>query len=981
LKHSYRSAIAGLLALGTMLVARPVHAATTYYVSASTGSDSNAGTSSGAPWQTLAKVNGHSFVAGDSILFKSGDAWTGQLAPTGSGSSAAHIVVNSYNTGAQPIINGAGAQPSAVYIHNLAYWEVRNLSVTNTGVAGGQYVGIEYRNDTGGPLSYVYVGGNTVSNVNGIPSAAYPNNGGICIDAGNSASWNTVTVENNTITNCDRIGVYVGAMLFTTPVYATNVLINNNTMTNIGGDGILLYFSNGGTVQNNTLANSGSRSTQGGGADGWQNTYAAGMWCNHADNSIFQGNEVYGNLGGGDGEAYDIDLTSNGTVMQANYGHDNPNGFMFFCDDATTTVYVRNNLSVNDGGTASGSGGALLNFAYGGPTCYVTNNTFYVKSSLATAVTKSNPTVASYVKNNIFYMLGTTSYGTTNETWDYNLFYGTHPGSEPTDAHKLTSDPQFQLPGQDLNGKVNSTGYKLLTGSPAIGSGTNLGATILGSLDYYGNTISTSAAPNRGAYDGTGVAPVIPPAPTGVNASAGNAQISLAWTSGGGTSFNVYRGTAAGAESTTAIATGIATTNYTNTGLANGTTYFYKVKAVNSAGTSGYSNEASATPTAAANLLTNPGFETGSLSSWTVWSPNGTGSAANVEPNNPHTGSYNAYEWATGAFQVDLSENNIAVPNGTYTMTGWVWAFSLPSNSCYMYAKNSGGSGPPAAIITASGGYVQYTITNIVITGGLCECGFFSDGLANQGIRIDDVTLVASGSSAPAAPTGLVATAGNTQVALSWTASSGATTYNVYRGTSAGGESTTAIATGIGTTTYTNTGLTNGTTYYYKVTAVNASGTSGYSNEASATPAAPTNYIQNPGFENGFTSWTVWSPNGTGGAANWETNNPHTGTHNAYEWSTSAFNVDLSENAITVPNGTYTMTAWVWSSGGQNSCYMYAKNPGGAGGSVIITSSSGYTLYTLTGVVITSGQCEAGFVSDGNANNFLRIDDVTLTMN
>jgi len=92
----------------------------------------------------------------------------------------------------------------------------------------------------------------------------------------------------------------------------------------------------------------------------------------------------------------------------------------------------------------------------------------------------------------------------------------------------------------------------------------------------------------------------------------------------------------------------------------------------------------------------------------------------------------------------------------------------------------------------------------------------------------------------PSAPTGLSATAGNAQATLSWSAASGATSYNVYRGTTAGGESTTAIATGITTTSYTNTGLTNGTTYYYKVAAVNSSGTSSLSNEASATPAGST---------------------------------------------------------------------------------------------------------------------------------------------
>ncbi len=70
---------------------------------------------------------------------------------------------------------------------------------------------------------------------------------------------------------------------------------------------------------------------------------------------------------------------------------------------------------------------------------------------------------------------------------------------------------------------------------------------------------------------------------------------------------------------------------------------------------------------------------------------------------------------------------------------------------------------------------------------------------------------------------------------LSWTASSGATSYKVYRGTLAGQESGTPIAT-VTTTSYTDPGLANGTRYYYKVAAVNASGTSGMSNEASAVP-------------------------------------------------------------------------------------------------------------------------------------------------
>src|SRR5262249_31087121 len=66
--------------------------------------------------------------------------------------------------------------------------------------------------------------------------------------------------------------------------------------------------------------------------------------------------------------------------------------------------------------------------------------------------------------------------------------------------------------------------------------------------------------------------------------------------------------------------------------------------------------------------------------------------------------------------------------------------------------------------------------------------------------------IVAVTGSAPQAPTGLTATAGNAQVALSWTASAGATSYSVFRGTTSNGESATAIATNVTTASYTDTG-------------------------------------------------------------------------------------------------------------------------------------------------------------------------------
>src|SRR5262249_4936251 len=74
------------------------------------------------------------------------------------------------------------------------------------------------------------------------------------------------------------------------------------------------------------------------------------------------------------------------------------------------------------------------------------------------------------------------------------------------------------------------------------------------------------------------------------------------------------------------------------------------------------------------------------------------------------------------------------------------------------------------------------------------------------------------------------------QVSLSWAPSSGVTSYNIYRSTSSGGEGSTPYRTRIAMNSFTDTGLSNGTRYYYQVTAVNSVGQSSRSNETSATP-------------------------------------------------------------------------------------------------------------------------------------------------
>ena len=80
--------------------------ATTYYVSTS-GNNSANGTTTATPWQTLTKVNSVNFNAGDIILFKRGDTWTGDsLVITRSGSSGSHITFGAYGTGMPPVLSG-----------------------------------------------------------------------------------------------------------------------------------------------------------------------------------------------------------------------------------------------------------------------------------------------------------------------------------------------------------------------------------------------------------------------------------------------------------------------------------------------------------------------------------------------------------------------------------------------------------------------------------------------------------------------------------------------------------------------------------------------------------------------------------------------------------------------------------------------------------------------------------------------------------
>lgn len=482
--------------------------AATYYVdSSATGSDSNNGTSTTTPWKSLTKVNATTFAAGDVVRFKSGGVWTGQLWPKGSGTSGSPIVINAYNTGAAPIINGGGVLSGAVKLSNQEYWEVNDLEITNNnGVdADADRRGVEVTAANFGTVDHIYLRGLNIHDVRGNitgSDTATKKTGGIYVattaDNTTATRFNDVLIEDCIIHDVSHEGIvtqnedglgYPGDASWT-PRRLTNLVIRGNTIYNVTKNAMILRLADGGTVEYNLCHDTATATTG--------NT----IFTRSSRNMVFQFNEGYRNLSPDfDGSMYDADLQSPGNIFQYSYSHDNAHGLIWYCTDiADTGVIVRYNISQNDIGRL-----VYLNYDLGGTDIY--NNVFYIGAGLNPKIISTNTgNTHSYTyRNNIVYNDGTAgSYNFNSgdtKTIAYNQFYGSHPASEPADAHKLTTDPKFAAPGTGGIGIDTVDGYKLLTGSPAIGSGTLISSN--GGRDYWGNSVSSSAAPNRGAFSGT----------------------------------------------------------------------------------------------------------------------------------------------------------------------------------------------------------------------------------------------------------------------------------------------------------------------------------------------------------------------------------------------------------------------------------------------------------------------------------------------
>ncbi|HBE76697.1 MAG TPA: hypothetical protein DDW65_02785 [Firmicutes bacterium] len=498
-----------------------------YYVDATMGSDSNSGTSTDSAWKSLSKVNATTFGPGDKILFKAGCSWTGQLYPKGSGANGIPIILDMYGFGNKPVIDGSG-NDSAVKLYNQQYWEINNLDVTNGGSTVAQRTGIYVTNDTTGQLNHIKISNCNVRDIQGISNGWYGYNAGIVVahkalyPSNTTVKWDDILIDSNTIRNIDRTGVYVGSVthhddtgaggmwpMFDNCARNTHITISNNAIDNCGGDGIVIWLDSNVEINNNIVSNSGVRSvTAPADLFPYGCTASAAMWGAAIDHVTYEYNEIYNfGCGGGlgkDGTAFDLDTANTYITIQYNYSHDNTGGFLESCNyDKSGNCVIRYNVINNDSyGVFICNGGSAP--SYGGTPMEFYNNTVYLgnevdNSGLIAWKTSGAP----QFYNNIFYFLGNNGHNAINNVvFSNNIFYGNHVSSEPSDPHKITSDPLFVNPFPSRVGMAECDGFKLALGSPALGSGMVISNN--GGQDFYKNPVSGSAAPNIGAFNGSG---------------------------------------------------------------------------------------------------------------------------------------------------------------------------------------------------------------------------------------------------------------------------------------------------------------------------------------------------------------------------------------------------------------------------------------------------------------------------------------------
>ncbi len=399
------------------------------------------------------------------------------------------------------------------------------------------------------------------------------------------------------------------------------------------------------------------------------------------------------------------------------------------------------------------------------------------------------------------------------------------------------------------------------------------------------NTAGNSDYSNISSASTYSSTPLVPANPSILQASAlSSSQINLTWhdNSDNEEGFNI-EGRTEGMADFTEIASGLpaGSTTYTRTGLDPTTTYYFRVRAYNSSGNSGYSNEAIITicPEAPGSAAASAVSSTQINISWTDNSSNETGfrierstdnntNYTEIAGNLPagttsysSTGltfnktyyyrvrAYNGYGNSAYSNEASATTNNIApyAPTGlaatalSSSQINLTWTDNS-SNETGFRIEQSSNNVTFTSIATVSAGVTSYSNTGLSPNSTYYYRVRAYNGVGNSGYS--NVSSAVTDNIAPAAPSGLTASAvSSSRINISWTDnSSNESGFRIERSTN-NNSNYTEISGSLpaGTTSFSNTGLNPNTTYFYRVRAYNGAGNSGYSNETSATTnAAPT---------------------------------------------------------------------------------------------------------------------------------------------
>ena len=373
----------------------------------------------------------------------------------------------------------------------------------------------------------------------------------------------------------------------------------------------------------------------------------------------------------------------------------------------------------------------------------------------------------------------------------------------------------FRVAGTTGSVKVYKGGTLLGTATSATTSWSTVSTTVAlaaGTNTLHVVLVSNAQKLNWIDFLATNGAPSIP---DNLSATASGYQVVLNWSMAAGATNYVVKSSTTNGGPYAAIAS-LSATTYTNTGLTVGNTYYYVVSAVNAAGTSTNSLQVGATTAfPPVNLALNKPVTVSSTQSGYP----GSGAVDGVT-------SGDASRWSSASsnpqwIYVDLQ--------GAYQISEVKLYWEAAYGKSYQIQISADAVNWTTNYSTTTGAGGTEDLTGLSGIGRYVRMYGLTRGTA-YGYSLFEFEVYGT----VPTPTNLTATAANTRAALSWNASPGATSYNVKSAAVNGGTYTTIA--NVTATTYTNSGLSNGTTYYYEVSALNSFSESANSAAVSATP-------------------------------------------------------------------------------------------------------------------------------------------------